>query len=79
VQRLSPLGYRPRWEARPKGPHVVLGRCPYAAIIADHPELCQMDQLVLGDLLGSPVEQTAKLQAGPQGLPQCVFRMQSSG
>lgn len=78
VQRLKPLGYRPRWEARPDGPQVVLGHCPYAAIIADHPELCQMDAHILEDLLGSPAEQMTKLQMGPQGTPQCIFVLQQS-
>ncbi|MEX1247698.1 MAG: helix-turn-helix domain-containing protein [Anaerolineales bacterium] len=77
VQRLAPLGYKPRWEARPQGPQVVLGRCPYAAIIGDHPDLCQMDSHLLEELLGAPVEQTAKLQVGPQGLPQCVFKVKT--
>jgi len=75
VRRLSPLNYKPHWEAKPQGPELVLGRCPYAAIIADHPELCQMDAFMIEGLLGIPVEQTAKLQPGPQGMPQCVFVM----
>ena len=78
VQRLSQLNYRAHWEAKPEGPELVLGRCPYAAIIADHPELCQMDAFMLQSLSGNPVEQTAKLQAGPQGLPQCVFKISQS-
>lgn len=73
VRHLEPLGYKPRWEARPQGPQMVLGRCPYAAIIADHPELCQMDAHLLEDILGVSVEQTAKLQPGPQRIPQCIF------
>ena len=73
IRRLEPLGYKPRWEARPQGPQMVLGRCPYALIIADHPELCRMDANMLDELLGAEVEQTAKLQPGPQKIPQCVF------
>lgn len=73
VRILDPLGYKPRWEARPQGPQMVLGRCPYASIIADHPELCHMDKHLLEELLAVPVEQTAKLQPGPQHTPQCVF------
>ncbi|MCW5875866.1 MAG: helix-turn-helix domain-containing protein [Anaerolineales bacterium] len=73
VQRLTPLGYKPHWEARPQGPQVVLGRCPYASLVAEHPVLCRMDAELLAQLLGGPVEQIAKLQPGPDGLPQCVF------
>ncbi len=79
VQRLAPLGYRPRWEARPNRPQVVFGHCPYAAIIADHPELCRMDAHLLEALLAAPVEQITKLQVGPQGTPQCVFMLKQIG
>lgn len=76
VRQLEPHGYKPRWEARPDGPQVVLGHCPFAAIIAEHPELCRMDALMLEELLGAPIEQVSKLQAGRQGTLQCVFRVQ---
>ena len=79
VRRLEPLGYKPRWEARPQGPQMVLGRCPYAAIIADHPELCHMDAHLLKELLAVPVNQTAKLEPGPQHVPQCIFLLNSPG
>lgn len=79
VRRLAPLGYRPRWEARPNRPEVVFGHCPYAAIIAKHPELCRMDAHMLEALLAAPVEQLTKLQPGPQGTPQCVFAVGRRG
>jgi predicted ArsR family transcriptional regulator len=75
MERLNHLNYRARWEARPQGAQVVLGRCPYAAFIAEHPELCQMDAHLLQGFLATPVDHTAKLEVGPQGLPQCVFRL----
>ena len=75
VRSLEPQGYKPRWEARPGSPQVVLGHCPFAAIIAEHPELCQVDAYMLEELLGAPVEQLEKLQPGPQGTLQCVFRL----
>ena len=78
VRRLEPLGYTPRWEARPQGPQMVLGRCPYAEIIADHPELCRMDAHLLQVLLAVQVEQTAKLQPGPQRVPQCIFHLRNN-
>lgn len=75
VQQLSHLNYRPHWEAKQQGPELVLGRCPYAAIIADHPALCQMDTHMIEGLLGTSVELASKLQPGPQGTPQCIFVM----
>ncbi|QYK50488.1 MAG: helix-turn-helix domain-containing protein [Anaerolineales bacterium] len=75
MRQLEPMGYRPRWEARPGGPQVVLGHCPFAAIIDQHPELCQVDAHMLEELLGTDAEQASKLQPGPQGTLQCVFRI----
>lgn len=73
IPRLAPLGYKPHWVARPQGPEVVLGRCPYADLVADHPVLCRLDQEILAQLLGQPVEQTAKLQPDANGQAVCVF------
>ncbi len=75
MRQLEPMGYRPRWEARPGGPQVVLGHCPFAAIIEQHPELCQVDAYMLEELLGADAEQASKLQPGPQGTPQCIFKI----
>jgi predicted ArsR family transcriptional regulator len=77
TRRLNALGYRAGWEARLGGPRIVLGHCPYAAIIDDHPELCQMDAELLAELLGQPVEQLTKLRPGPEGTPQCIFQFKT--
>ncbi len=75
VARLNELRYQARWEAAAAGARVILGHCPYAAIIAKHPELCQMDRFMLETKLGAPVKQTAKLQMSDKGLPFCAFQM----
>ena len=69
VERLNKLHYAARWEAGAEGPRVILGQCPYAAIIAKHPELCQMDAGMLELALQSGVEQKAKLH------PACIFHV----
>jgi predicted ArsR family transcriptional regulator len=51
-----------------------LGHCPYAGIIQKHPELCRMDAALLGDLLGAPASQVAKIGPGPDGPAHCIFR-----
>jgi predicted ArsR family transcriptional regulator len=79
VQRLNEMNYAARWEARPESPRLILGHCPYAAILPEHPELCRMDAALLEELLGSPVSQTARLERNQQGLPQCVFQIILSG
>lgn len=73
VERLNGMHYQARWEAGAEGPRIVLGHCPYAAVIGKHPEICQMDASVLANLLGSNVRQTARLEIGAGGLPYCVF------
>jgi len=75
VARLNELHYQVRWEASESGPRLILGQCPYWAIISDHPELCRMDALLLETRLGAFVEQTAKLQVSDKGLPFCSFVM----
>jgi predicted ArsR family transcriptional regulator len=73
VHRLNDLEYQARWEAHATAPRIILGNCPYAAIIADHPELCQMDAHLLEVLVNQPVTNIAKLERNAQGLPVCVF------
>lgn len=73
IKRLNEMHYQARWEAGAGGPRVVLGHCPYAAVIENHPKLCRMDAALLTELLGGKVSQTAKLETGAGGLPYCAF------
>ena len=73
IQHLSALNYQARWEAHADGPRLILGHCPYAAIIDCHPELCRIDSHLLEQLLGQPVTQNAKLMISPQGNRYCLF------
>jgi predicted ArsR family transcriptional regulator len=75
VQHLNRLSYQARWEAHAQGPRIIFQHCPYATIVAQHPELCRMDQLLLKNMLLLPVQQLAKLEMSSLGLPQCVFRL----
>jgi predicted ArsR family transcriptional regulator len=75
VEALSGLHYQARWEARASGPQVILGHCPFRAIIARHPELCRMDAHLLETGLGVSVQQLEKLQPNERGLPVCVFAL----
>jgi len=75
IRRLDEMNYQARWEASSQGPRVILGHCPYAAILAENPELCQMDAVFLSSQLGQAVDQVAKLERGPQGIPHCIFAL----
>jgi predicted ArsR family transcriptional regulator len=76
IEKLNELNYRAGWEAGPRGPHILLGHCPYAAIIGRHPELCSVDAAFLAVLAGRPVEQLSKIDARPGGPTRCVFAVQ---
>jgi predicted ArsR family transcriptional regulator len=73
VKRLNEMNYQAQWEAHGEAPRFILGHCPYTAILPEHPELCQLDALMLEYLLGTSVYQTSKLEKGPRGLPLCRF------
>jgi predicted ArsR family transcriptional regulator len=75
VAQLNQQAYQARWEAHVDAPHLILEHCPYAAILPKHPELCQLDAALLKRLLGQPVEQIARLERGPEGVPHCIFKL----
>jgi predicted ArsR family transcriptional regulator len=73
MQIFEPFGYQPVWEATSSGPNIHLQRCPFAEIINEHPELCQLDAAGMKQILGEDVEQTEKLEADQEGLLRCTF------
>jgi len=73
VEKLNEMNYHARWEAGAEGPRIIFGHCPYAAIIAKHPELCRMDEAMLKELMGQSAEQLSKI--GRDGSLTCVFAM----
>lgn len=72
VEKLNQMNYHARWEAGPAGPRILFGHCPYAAVIEKHPELCRMDESLLGQLMGKQAEQIHKIG---QASSVCVFVM----
>lgn len=73
IRRLNELQYRARWEAHLDAPFVILGHCPYSMILTDHPELCQIDSMIIEGLLATPVKQVEKLATDSQGATHCRF------
>ena len=70
VEKLNRMNYHSRWEAGSGGPRIIFGHCPYAAILAKRPELCQMDRVLLKEMFGEEFEQIAKIEKF-QGM--CIF------
>lgn len=73
VERLNQMNYHARWEAGPQGPRLIFGHCPYAALIEKHPELCRMDEALLGQFMGDAVTQMYTI--GKEGSSLCVFAL----
>jgi predicted ArsR family transcriptional regulator len=78
VDRLNELHYQAYWEAAVNGPNVILGHCPYTAIVTNNPELCRMDAFLLEQWTDSRVEQMAFLKKSVKGYPYCIFRVTGS-
>lgn len=75
IQRLNEMNYQARWEARSTAPQIILGHCPYSAILAEHPELCELDKFILEELLDVRVKLTACLARDPRGFTFCAFSL----
>jgi len=73
IRFLNDQNYLARWEAHAEAPRLILGNCPYTAILAGHPELCQLDGHLLESLLALPVRHIARLERDAQGAPHCIF------
>lgn len=73
VRILNAQNFMARWEARADAPRLIFTNCPYVAILADHPELCQLDVQLIEMLLASPVRQIARLEIDMHGLSHCLF------
>lgn len=74
VVYLTDHGYRASWEASTAGPRVFLRNCPYSAIIADHPVLCTLDQILLERIFQRPFDQTAKINLHTGKPAACIFQ-----
>ena len=71
VEKLNQMSYHAHWEAGSEGPRILLGHCPYAAILGKHPELCSMDNALLKNLTGQSATQI--FRSGKEGSSVCVF------
>lgn len=75
VEILNDLDYRAHWEAHSEGARIIFDHCPYADIINEYPELCQLDSMVIENFLRIEVEQISKIKYQPAGPHNCIFRV----
>jgi len=75
--RMTELNYRAHWEAHAEGPQIILGNCPYAAIIDEHPELCHMDVALLTAIVGDDMSLDERFGRAVDDAKVCRFAIQS--
>lgn len=73
IEKLERMNYHARWEAGAEGPRVHFGHCPYAAVIAGHPELCEMDTKLVSLLVSRPILRESKPETQAGGICPFVF------
>lgn len=73
IQRLNEMHYDAHWEAHAKAPFLIFRHCPYSRILPEHPVLCQLDALLLEELLGRSAQLIEKLAKDNLGVPYCKF------
>jgi predicted ArsR family transcriptional regulator len=75
VDELNRCAYNCRWEAHKTGPLIMFANCPYAPIIARHPELCYMDACILESYLKFPVNQITRIDQKSSNPTECQFQV----
>ena len=75
IQNLNQLHYQARWEAHADAPRLILEHCPFLSVQDIHPEVCQIDGLLLAGLLRTDVVQIARLVEEKHGAKSCIFRV----
>jgi predicted ArsR family transcriptional regulator len=71
VEKLNDLGYISRWEAHASAPRFILEHCPFAQLLPQHPQLCQLDACILETLLDKPVVQLESRVEDPSN--HCIY------
>ncbi|MFN3741867.1 MAG: helix-turn-helix transcriptional regulator [Anaerolineales bacterium] len=76
MEFLRRLQYLPRWEAAAQGPRLFFQHCPYEAILESHPELCEMDVLLLEGCLKKRVTLLMRGDWKEGHATACIFQVQ---
>ncbi len=75
VRRLNEMNFLARWEAHIDAPRILMTHCPFALVVTNHPEICQMDAFMVSNLLGQPVTRISSMTGCATGGIQCIFRL----
>jgi predicted ArsR family transcriptional regulator len=76
IETMNRMNYHARWEAGMDGPRIIFGHCPYLRVSEKHLELCKMDAILLGALLGRQVLQIVKVEKASQTICPFYFHVE---
>jgi predicted ArsR family transcriptional regulator len=71
VKILKSLGGSPEIQQRGDEIFIQSGSCPLAAVVVAHPEVCQLAETLVAEILGRPVREKCERD----GSPQCSFQI----
>jgi predicted ArsR family transcriptional regulator len=73
VKALEALGGAARIEKEENKLIIRSGSCPVAAAVSEHPEVCQLAEALLAEIVGVPVQE----RCNRNGPPQCRFEIKN--
>lgn len=76
VDFLNARGYVAHWAPAEDGYVLHTSNCPYEALSARHPELCHMDMVLIGNLLGAVPQRLHRLN---DGASSCAYLVREPG
>jgi predicted ArsR family transcriptional regulator len=71
IRALDETGCEVEWLSGEGRLQITFHNCPYSNIVDQYPEICDMEQTFLEEVIGLPVQ---VIESGP-GCEQCVFVM----
>ena len=73
IKWLNDNHYQSHWEARAEGPCVIFKNCPYITILAQFPQLCDMDRAILQHQTGHKVFTVETIDPNSSEVKTCIF------
>jgi predicted ArsR family transcriptional regulator len=77
IRYLNNKNYVARWEAHINAPRILITHCPYALVAPKHPEICQIDGFLIGEIIGQAVSRISSVVEKNPSQVQCIFCLDS--
>ena len=72
---LTKMGFIASWENQGGKWFIHASNCPWQNVAVEHPEICQMDQFILENLMGARV---VSLQRIVEGSHTCIYQVSNN-